>query len=577
MSNSAITHNKRWIYRPAPDQEQVNHIMEVLSVNQVLASLLVQRGATDFDTAKEFFRPDLNMLHDPFLMKDMDKAIDRLLSAIENREKILVFGDYDVDGTTSAALMYSFLKDIEVSCEYYIPDRYKEGYGISIAGIDYAAEGNFDLIIALDCGIKAVDKVAYANEKGIDFIICDHHLPGETLPDAVAVLDPKRSDCPYPYKELSGCGIGFKLVQGFSQRTGKYKEELYSLLDLVAVSIGADIVPLTGENRVLAHFGLIQINNQPRTGLAALIEKSGAKKSLNISNVVFMIGPRINAAGRIRSGMVAVELLVSKDKNAAMAIANDIENDNLNRRELDIDITQEALELIEAEINGNLKKSTVLFKENWHKGVIGIVASRVIEKHYRPTILLTASNGKATGSARSVHGFDVYEAIEACSDLLDQFGGHKYAAGLTLPVERVPDFIERFEKEVCSRITDELLCPGIDIDHDINLWDINTRFFRILNQFEPFGPGNMAPVFSSTGLHITSRTKPVGNGKHLSLEVFHPSQPELKFKAIAFGMGEMIDKVMNAGTIDIAYHIEENFFLNKTTLQLRVKDIRLPE
>lgn len=494
---------KRWSINSSADEKVVNQLAEELKIEKVLANLLVQRDIKTYEEAKKFFRPSLDDLHDPFLMKDMDIAIARLEKAISNKEKILVFGDYDVDGTTAVALVYSFLKNLPTSeglVDYYIPDRYAEGYGISFMGIDFAKENNFSLIIALDCGIKAIDKIDYANERNIDFIICDHHRPGDTLPKAVAILDPKRNDCNYPFDELCGCGVGFKLVQAYAQKNNIPFSELAKYLDLTAISIASDLVPIVGENRALCYFGLEQINKNPRKGIKAILDLANIKKEVTMNELVFTVGPRINAAGRIETGRNAVALLVSDNHADAKISGININTSNTERRVLDVSITQHAFSMIDGSEELIKRKSTVLFHPDWHKGVIGIVASRLIERYYRPTIVLTESNGMATGSARSVKDFDVYDAIEACSDLLEQFGGHKYAAGLSMKLENLAAFQKKFEEVVSSTIKDHMLIPEIAIDAELKLSDITPKFFRILKQFEPFGPGNMSPVFMSKNI-----------------------------------------------------------------------------
>ena len=564
---------KRWTIKPAPSLKNAELLASELGVTPLIAGLLVQRGVQTFDDAKHFFRPSLNDLHDPFLMKDMDKAVGRLIKAIREKEKIMVFGDYDVDGTTAVALVYSFLKIRHPDTVFYIPDRYAEGYGISILGIDHANATGISLIIALDCGIKANEKVDYANSLGIDLIICDHHRPGEKLPEAFAVLDPKRDDCSYPYKELSGCGIGFKLVQAFAKRSNIPFEELEQFLDLVVVSIGSDIVPITGENRVLAHFGLRMINASPRTGFKALLELASVKKQLTINELVFIIGPRINAAGRIESGSKAVELLIAGDMDIAREVSNIINKNNQDRRELDVNITQEALAMIAGNAKMLSRKSTVLFHAEWHKGVVGIVASRLIERYYRPTIVLTQSGESLSGSARSVKGFDVYEAIDKCSDLLEQFGGHMYAAGLSLKAENFEAFSDRFEEVVSASITDEMLVPEIDVDAGISLDEIDHKLLNILGQFQPFGPGNMAPVFLSKNLTDTGYARVVGKD-HLKLEVVQTSPKFHSFQAIGFGLGGKLKDVEKEQPFDIAYTIEENEWQGRKSIQLNVKDIK---
>ncbi|MFI5164583.1 MAG: single-stranded-DNA-specific exonuclease RecJ [Bacteroidia bacterium] len=587
--------NKRWKIKQSAPAEVIERLSKEVKVNPIIANLLWQRGVNTYDEAKLFFRPQLEHLHDPFLMKDMDKAIARIEKAIKNKEKILIYGDYDVDGTTSVALVYSFFKTIYDKLDYYIPDRYMEGYGISTAGIDYAAENGISLIIALDCGIKAIDKVEYANKKKIDFIICDHHLPGDEIPNAVAVLDPKRKDCDYPYKELSGCGIGFKLVQAFAQKNNGSTSlttsipitELEQYLDLCAISIAADIVPITGENRILAFYGLKHINASPRPGIRAMLEMTKMKRELTITDIVFVIGPRINAAGRMESGKKAVEMLISSTPEHAIEAGNYLDKNNSERRDLDIFTTQQALAMIEESSILQTKKTTVLFDPNWHKGVIGIVASRLTETYYRPTIMLTQSNGVVSGSARSVKDFDVYEAISACSHLLEQFGGHKYAAGLTLKPENVKAFQNKFEEVVCATITEEMLIPEIEIDAEINLSDITPGFYNILKQFGPFGPGNMNPIFMTKNVSEKGYTSIVGKN-HLKMELVQTSplsrqaeaSPLLKqergvsFPAIAFGMEEHYEFVAKKNPFTICYHINEQEWEGKTYLQLQVKDLK---
>lgn len=565
---------KRWSIKPQADETIINRLISELSIDKVLASLLVQRGITTFDDAKKFFRPSLTDLHDPFLMKDMDKAVSRIEQAIQNHEKILVYGDYDVDGTTAVSLVYTFFKNHYQNIDYYIPDRYTEGYGISFQGIDFAKENNFTLIIALDCGIKSIDKVDYATERNIDFIICDHHRPGNTLPKATAVLDPKRSDCAYPYDELSGCGIGFKLIQAYAQKKNIAFEELTQYFDLTAISIASDLVPITGENRTLCFFGLEQINKNPRKGIQAILELANIKKEITINELVFTVGPRINAAGRIETGRNAVALLVSNSHDDAKTNGTNINITNTERRTLDLTITQHALSMINENSELIKRKSTVLFHPDWHKGVIGIVASRLTEKYYRPTIVLTESNGKATGSARSVKDFDVYDAIEACADLLEQFGGHKYAAGLTLKLENIAAFQQRFEEVVSATIKDHMLIPEIEIDAELELSEISPKFFRILKQFAPFGPGNHSPVFMTKRLMDKGYVRIVGNN-HLKLDIHSSTNPNLSFSSIAFSQGHHFDSVLRKKTFSACYAIEENEFNGSVSLQLNVKDMRI--
>ncbi|MBW6482414.1 MAG: single-stranded-DNA-specific exonuclease RecJ [Vicingaceae bacterium] len=565
----------QWLINPISSQKKINSLSsELNNLDPTLTNILIQRKIDTFDKAKAFFRPTLKAIHNPFLMKDMDKAVNRLQQAIENKQKILIFGDYDVDGTTSVALVYSYLKNFYPHLAYYIPDRYTEGYGISYQGIDYASENNFSLIIALDCGIKATDKIAYANEKNIDFIICDHHRPGNEIPDAIAVLDPKRTDCSYPFDELSGCGVGFKLMQAWTQQTNKNEELLFSYLDLLAISICADIVPIRDENRIFVHFGLEVLNKLERPGIKALVQLSAFKKKLSVTDIVFTISPRINAAGRIESGNRAVELLVTEDESEALNYGKGINGLNSDRKDFDSTITFEALEIIENNPAFASKKTTVLYNENWHKGVIGIVASRLIETHYRPTIVLTHSDGKASGSARSVQNFDVYNAIDACSDLLEQYGGHKYAAGLTLKLENLDAFIAKFEKIVSEQIEPEMLIPKINVDAVLTLPQINNKFYGILKQFAPCGPENMQPVFMTEKILTSDKIRVVGEN-HLKMEVFDPNAPETKFPCIGFKLGHWIDQLTEGILFDIVYTIEENEWNGTVSLQLVVKDIRL--
>ena len=565
---------KRWAEIPLTTPELIPELQASLQINEVLARLLVLRGVHNYDKARDFFRPNIHHLHDPFLMQDMEQAIERIEQAIAQQEKILVFGDYDVDGTTAVALVYRFFSKYYDQLEYYIPDRYLEGYGISYKGIDYAAENNFSLIIALDCGIKSVDHVAYAKEKGVEFIICDHHLPGEHLPDAVAVLDPKRSDCSYPYKELAGCGIGFKLIQAYTQKNDLPFEDLEAYLDLVAVSIAADIVPIDGENRTLAWFGMKRLNEQPCAGLAALRSIAKQKPNYTLSDAVFQLGPRINAAGRIADAKQAVRLLSCSTQTEALEIAKLIDIHNDERREHDSDITEQALAQVESGLDFKTRKSTVVFNESWHKGVIGIVASRLTEKYYRPTIVLTQSNGVVAGSARSVMGFDLYEALLACTDLLEQFGGHKYAAGLTMKVENVPAFQQRFEEVVTASISDELLVQEISIDSPLNLAQIDAKFFRILSQFEPFGPKNMSPVFKASGVELAGAIGIVGD-KHLKMQV--KQRDSNVFDCIGFGLGKLKEALLRSNGFDMCFSIEENSWKDRRNIQLNIKDIRILE
>jgi single-stranded-DNA-specific exonuclease len=564
--------NKRWSLQEDVDRAVIGLLSLQLGVKPLLSRILYLRGIKNWEQAKEFFRPDLSQLHNPFLMNGMQEAIDRIDSAINQQEKILIYGDYDVDGTTAVALVFSFFKNIYPNVDFYIPDRYEEGYGISFRGIDYAKEHHFKLIIALDCGIKSVDKIDYANNKGIDFIICDHHLPGEQIPNAVAVLDPKLENSNYPFNELSGCGIGFKLIQAYAIRNNIPQESLMEYLDLVAVSIAADIVPIVGENRILAFYGLQVLNQRRRRGFDAILKLAAFNKKLSISDIVFTIAPRINAAGRIASGNTAVELLISDNPEDALSSGEEINNTNSERKTLDQHITKHAFSMVEEDKNSHLKKSTVVYHPEWHKGVVGIVASRLTEKFYRPTIVLTSSNGMATGSARSVKDFDVYKAIEACSDLLEQYGGHKYAAGLTLKTENIPSFIEKFEQIVSATIEDHLLTPEVEIDAEIKLTDLDAKFLRILKQLAPFGPGNMAPVFLARGVSDKGYARVVGNN-HLKLDIYQ-EDTRLCFPAIAFNAADKYGSVSEKGTFDICFTVEENEFNGTTTLQLNIKDIK---
>ncbi len=563
---------KKWVIKDRAQSDLIAGLSKQLNINPILANLLIQRGHGSFEKAKEFFRPSLSSLHDPFLMEDMEKAIDRIDTAIKQNENILIYGDYDVDGTTAVALVFTFLKKRYNNLDFYIPDRYKEGYGVSTRGIEWASENNFTLIIALDCGIKSIDKIALAKSKGIDFIICDHHRPGNKIPAAIAVLDPKRSDCNYPYKELSGCGVGFKLIQGYAKKHNIPFEELEDYLDLVAISIAADIVPITGENRVLTYFGLKHLNSHPRQGIKAILELSGSKGGLTVNDVVFTIAPRINAAGRIESGKQAVELLISENPTEAKSFGEEINKKNTTRKGLNESITREAMSLIEHDAEFKNRKSTVLYNPEWHKGVIGIVASKLTDEFYRPTIILTRSNGVAAGSARSVKDFDIYNAIESCSDLLDQFGGHMYAAGLTLKEENIEAFKDRFEEIVSSTIEERMLIREIEIDDVISLDDINASFFNVLKQFAPFGPGNMAPVFKSEEVYDRGAVRVVGNN-HLKLSLIQKNHSRKVVDSIAFQLGAHYDRISANEPFHVCYHVEENNFNGRTNLQLNIKDI----
>lgn len=565
--------SKRWRLKPSGDDAIVRSLTSDKCPQEV-AELLVQRGINTPESATEFFRPSLARLHDPFLMKDMDKAVARIERALGDGERIMIYGDYDVDGTTSVALMQSFLSRFTGELVPYVPDRYAEGYGVSTLGIDRAAEQGITLIIALDCGIKSVDKVRYAAEKGIDFIICDHHLPGEVIPDALAVLDPKRADCPYPFKELSGCGIGFKLAQGIAQHNDIPFSELEPLLDLVAISIACDIVPINGENRILSYFGVKRLNDgHVRPGLQFMLGVTGQRKKLSITDLVFVIGPRINAAGRIEHGQQAVELLMCRDMGQAEQIGLRIDKNNSHRQDLDKETTRQALEMFTTDDVLRDAWSTVVFNKDWHKGVVGIVASRLIETHYRPTIVLTESNGRASGSARSVRGFDVHEAISACADLLDQYGGHMYAAGLTLPLENVDAFRERFENVVRERLPEALRTPQEEIDLEITLDRINDRFARSVQYMAPFGPMNMRPVFLSRNVIDTGRARIVGED-HLRMTLQHPGMGNRWVEAIAFRQGHHLDLVRSGKPFSLLYVVEENEWQGRVSVQLNVKDIK---
>ena len=587
----------KWILNQPVDKQQVAEIVKVLNIDENLATLLVQRGITNYEEAKTFFRPSLSQLHDPFLMKDMDKAVERIIRAINDGEKVLVYGDYDVDGTTAVAVVYTYLKPFfkKKKIEFYIPDRYEEGYGISIKGIDYAAKNGFKLVIALDCGIKAVERIEYANSKGVDFIICDHHRAGDVIPNAVAVLDAKRPDCNYPYDELSGCGVGFKLVTALSMKGYGTIEDVYELLDFLAVSIAADIVPITGENRVLAYFGLKQLNKKPRPGIEAILQHANIyrrdedqldedenvlTRELTISDLVFLIGPRINAAGRIAKASDSVRLLIADKKEHAEKLAASINDLNDERREFDNRITEEALGMIDADQELKDAKSTVVFNERWHRGVIGIVASRLTDYYYRPTIVLTRANGLVTGSARSIKSFDIYDAIDHCSDLLEHFGGHKYAAGLSMKPENLPEFRRRFEEYVSEHLVDEDFVPELEVDLKINFSDITSKFMRILNQFAPFGPGNMAPVFWTDNVIDAGGSRPVGGHRHLKLTVSQVGDAEqgvAPFSGIAFQKGDLFNRIHDGEPFSICYHLEYNTWQGKTNLQLNVKDIKFAE
>ena len=568
---------KRWVVKEKGDTAVVKQLAGALGVSESLANLMVQRNISTAEEASAFFKPSLDYIHDPFLMKDMKIAVDRISTAVKKNERILVYGDYDVDGTTAVALMYSFLKEQYSNVEYYIPDRYKEGYGVSFQGLDFAFQNNCKVVITLDCGIKAVEKVKYARSKGLDVIICDHHYPGEEIPKALAVLDPKQPYCNYPFKELSGCGVGFKLVHAYSRVHGIPFSKISHYLDLVAVSIASDIVSITGENRVMAYFGLKRLNECPRTGLKEIIRESEVTKALTIEAVVFKIGPRINAAGRMETGSKAVDLLVSSDTRLAIGISKEINNFNIERRSVDRIITTEAMRMIAEDQRTVNSRTTVLYNPNWKKGVIGIVASRLIETYYRPTVILTESNGFATGSARSVQGYDLYQAIESCSDLLESFGGHMFAAGLTLKKENIRPFMDRFEKYVNGTITEEQLVPRIFIDTELSFSEINEEFFRTMSQFQPFGPENMSPVFVSRNVFDTGSGRMVGSsGEHLKLDLCQESTGQKSFSAIAFSQANHFEYIKGGNPFDICYSLEMNEFRGNKNLQLNIRDIITP-
>ncbi len=588
-----MTKEIQWKKLPQGDPEVVSRLSSELGIDRVLATLLVQRGVTTFEEAREFFRPSLSGLHDPFLMKDMDKAVARMEKALANREKILIYGDYDVDGTTAVSLVLSFFQRYTSNIDFYIPDRYDEGYGLSYKSIDWAAENGFSLIVTLDCGIKAIEKTRYSASKGIDLIICDHHLPDTELPAAVAVLDPKREDCHYPYDDLSGCGVGFKFVQAYAQSHDVPFEEISPYLDLLVVSIASDLVGVTGENRILAHFGLKQLNENPRKGLLAMINLSGLDpKHISIDDIVFKIGPRINAAGRMESGRLAVELLTAQTDAEAIRIGEEINQHNNDRKAADRSITEEAKALVEA-FEGPVpslsvlqekassgiclagKNATIVYNPGWHKGVVGIVASRLVEAFYRPTVVLTRSGGMVTGSARSVHGFDLYEAIDSCSDLLENFGGHLYAAGLTLKEENLPAFCARMEAFIATHTTPTTLTPVVDIDADLSFTGITPKFFRILKQFQPFGPGNPLPIFRTENVYDNGNGRRVGaDGSHLKLELIEETSPYHPIAAIAFNQAEYFQYIKEGNPIDVCYSIVENYYRGIANIQLRIRDIK---
>ena len=568
--------DKQWTLKPAADAELSATLAAELGIDRVLAELLVQRGVKTFEQARSFFRPSLDELHDPFLMKDMDKAVERLHQAIIGQEHILVYGDYDVDGTTAVAQLYSFVKQFTPKVDFYIPDRYDEGYGLSYKALDWAGDNGVDLVITLDCGIKAIEKVEYARTKDIDVIICDHHLPENELPGAVAILDPKREDCHYPFDDLCGCGVGFKLAQGYVQKYNLDPAILEPLLDLQVVSISSDLVSMTGENRILAHFGLKRLNENPRKGLLAMINLAQLEPGhISIDDIVFKIGPRINAAGRMESGRLAVELLTATDDRTAFNIGEQINDNNNERKSIDREITQEALMMVQNGTALETENVTIVYNPSWNKGVVGIVASRLVEAYYKPTVVLTKSNGFITGSARSVAGFDLYSSIESCADLLENFGGHVYAAGLTMKEEHLEEFCTRMNKFVAGNITREELTPVVEIDASLNFSQITPKFTRILKQFQPFGPGNNNPVFLTEDVYDAGNGRKVGaGGVHLKLDLMQESQPYRQIAAIGFNMAQFYDHIKAGNPIDICYSIVENFYRGSSTVQLRLKDIR---
>lgn len=566
----------KWNLSTPADAGKVDRLTAELGIDHVLAELLVKRGVSTFEEARAFFRPSLDGLHDPFLMKGMDAAVERLHKAITGGEKILVYGDYDVDGTTAVALVYSFIRRFTKELDFYIPDRYDEGYGVSYKGLDWAADNGYTLIITLDCGIKAIEKVEYAASKGLDVIICDHHLPEDSLPQAVAVLDPKREDCDYPFDDLSGCGVGFKLVQAYSMRYDVPFETLVPLLDLLVVSIASDLVTMVGENRILAHFGLKQLNEDPCKGLLALIKLSNIDPGhINIDDIVFKIGPRINAAGRMESGRLAVELLTATDIGSAMKIAEKINENNNDRKNIDREITKEALEMVQEGRSLASANATVVYNPKWNKGVVGIVASRLVEAYYKPTVVLTKSNGFVTGSARSITGFDLYEAIESCADLLENFGGHVYAAGLTLKEENLPEFARRMDAFVEAKISEELLTPVIDVDAKLDFVQITPKFVRILKQFQPFGPGNHNPIFLTENVYDAGTGRKVGaGGVHMKLDLIQEDQPYHQIPSIGFNMSQFYDYIHAGYPFDVCYAIVENYYRGNSSIQLRLRDLK---
>jgi len=561
----------RWSAKQIPNQEVVARLSKEINVSIHIANILVQRGIDTFEKAKQYFRPSLSDLHDPFLLKDMDVAYTRIKDAVTKQEKMMVYGDYDVDGTTAVSIVYSYFKTLNQNIEYYIPDRYKEGYGISKIGIDFAAENNIHLIIALDCGIRSNDLIDYANSKGVDFIICDHHLPGVKLPNAAAILNPKRFDCTYPYKELSGAGIGFKLIQGYSKKEGFSEEKILEYIDLVAVSIASDLVEMRGENRVLAFFGLKKLNENPSIGLQSLLESAAAKSKYSIQDIIFGIGPKINAAGRVADAKSAVKVLIEQDFSTARQLSRILNDRNDERKELDTDITKEAVNIVENTPGLLDRKSIVLRGEDWHKGVVGIVASRMVEQFYKPTIVFSLNDGVYTGSARSVKNFDIHEAIQCCSEFVDQFGGHKYAAGLSVKLENFEVFAEAFEKYVAANITESSLTPEVEYDLELELSDINENMMKLVNQMAPFGPGNTMPIFKTDNVKAQNTAR-VLKDKHLKLQL--SGNTRHTFDAIGFGLAEHYLTVSNGNIFNACYNIEENNYNGRISVQLRLRDIK---
>ena len=561
----------RWSAKQIPNQEVVARLSKEINVSIHIANILVQRGIDTFEKAKQYFRPSLSDLHDPFLLKDMDVAYARIKDAVTKQEKMMVYGDYDVDGTTAVSIVYSYFKTLNQNIEYYIPDRYKEGYGISKIGIDFAAENNIHLIIALDCGIRSNDLIDYANSKGVDFIICDHHLPGEKLPNAAAILNPKRFDCTYPYKELSGAGIGFKLIQGYSKKEGFSEEKILEYIDLVAVSIASDLVEMRGENRVLAFFGLKKLNENPSIGLQSLLESAAAKSKYSIQDIIFGIGPKINAAGRVADAKSAVKVLIEQDFSTARQLSRILNDRNDERKELDTDITKEAVNIVENTPGLLDRKSIVLRGKDWHKGVVGIVASRMVEQFYKPTIVFSLNDGVYTGSARSVKNFDIHEAIQCCSEFVDQFGGHKYAAGLSVKLENFEMFAEAFEKYVAANITESSLTPEVEYDLELELSDINENMMKLVSQMAPFGPGNTMPIFKTDNVKAQNTAR-VLKDKHLKLQL--SGNTRHTFDAIGFGLAEHYHTVSNGNIFNACYSIEENNYNGRISVQLRLRDIK---